>query len=1052
MKLLKLIIHRPIAVGMVYLVIAAVGLNFLSKMPLEEIPTADNPSIVVEAVFNGTNPETMEAFITSPIEAAISTVKGIKSVESSTFEGYSIIRAEFSDKVDMKYVELDIKERLAILEADFPPAVRTFVRPATANNRVLNRNQGQSQALRYTLTGNFRLEWIREYAEEEIQVQLQGLSGVGEVRLVGGRKRLIRIEIDKNKADLFGVNEFAIRQAIATSNIDRNAGFVYRDGTRFDIFIDNELSSVKEISSLLVASRTGNMVFVRDVAMIYDTFDEVQSVSRINGNPVVSVFVDMEETANTVTFVKEVDEMVEKLREDFPVTLQMIRQNNPAQKVEKDIADIKARAVFCILVIFMVLYIFLKNLNVPFLIISTIVFSELTTIILFYTFGISFNLLTIAGLALGFGMLVDSAIVVIDNIFRYREAGEEMYESAIKGTKEVFLPLLASVTTTSIVFIPFLYLDKDLRVAFTPVALAVSLSLLSSMVVAFTFIPTFALKFLPKKKESYQKNIEGNKIVKYLTDSYEKFIVFAVRKKYWTLGTAVLLLASSVGIYNYTVSSFGGFGGGSQRTQISVRVTLPSGAEFDRAEDIAKQFEDRILVSDYVKILYTTIGSQQTSRRSSSLTLRLTVEFTEEGENAGYPFLMYDELTGYASTFARVSIGVQGLGDYFSAGGFGGSGSNFRIKVKGYNFNDVARIADNLARNLEKTPRVKNVNSNQNYFSRGEKFETVIRIKRDKLAAFNVDVAQVIGVIERHVRSSGGASMTKIGGEEINYAVKVKDFEELQVEDLNNVMFTNALGESVRMRDVTEIGTQKVMNQIDRKDQQYERTVGFEYRGPQQMGKNLVDRLKEVTILPKGYEIEDSSGFNFISNRDKVQYWLVTIFAIIMVYMMTSSLYESLLHPLVVILTVPMALIGVFYIFFFAGQSFNRSAYIGVILLAGIVVNNSIILVDHINLLRSRGFDLYKAVIQGCKDRVRPILMTSATTILGMLPLVLFVEDSAKNSFSGSGQSMWYTISLASIGGLLSATPLTLSIIPVLYILIEEWRNKARKQWQSVDQ
>ncbi|MFC1564503.1 efflux RND transporter permease subunit [candidate division KSB1 bacterium] len=1046
MNLLAQSIKRPIAVAMIYLVIAALGINFLQKLPLQEVPTGQNlPSLNIRAGWPSTNPETMEAFVTSPLEGLVATIKGVKEVSSRTQEGYSLISAEFSEETDMKLAELELKEKISILYEELPEGVYY---PTVSLSQPESRQLGLSTAepLQYIITGNFTLEWIRKYAEDYISIPLQGIDGVSEVRLDGGKYRLIKLLVDQQKLDLFGVRESTINAVLRDANIDRPAGYIYKDGIRHDIFIDNQIKDVDELRKIMVRSYTGRMVYLTDIAEIIDGFEEPQSYFRINGNPVVNVTVEMEDGANVLEFTKAVDGIVEKVKQDFPETLQMIRTNDPSTRMQKDIANIQARAVFCILVIFLVLYVFLRNLKVPLLILSTIVFSELTTIILFYAFDLSFNILTIAGLALGFGMLVDSAIVVIDNIYRYREKGENAFDSAVKGSKEVFLPLLASVLTTSIVFIPFLYLDRNYRIVFTPVALAVALSLISSIAVAFTFIPTFAVKFLPKKNTELQDKIKKNKILQFMLGFYGRFIELVVRNKYATLVTVIMLFAGSVFVFSYTVQEFSFGGYGTQRTSIRVSVTLPEGTELDRGDEIAREFEDRVLGNENIRQVRTNVSQGTGGYYGNYLRLFVIIEFTEAAEETSYPYILYEELTAYASTFARVSITVQGMGDYFTAGGLGSTGVNFRIQVLGYNYNKVGEIAESLGRILERIPRVKNVNTNKSSSYRSsQKNETVIRINREALSSYDLTATDVLTVLSRYVRQSRYPGIMIVDGEEVRYAVKVEDFQDFQLVQLEDILFTDNSGRQVRMGDITEIGIQPVMSEIIRNNQQYEREVGFEYRGPAQIGERHVESIIETTVLPKGYKIQKSEGYRyFMTTRDKTKMWLSITFAVILVFMMTSSLYESVIHPFVVILTVPMAMIGVFLIFFFAGQNFSEAAYIGIILLAGIVVNNSIILVDHINLLRGRGMDLYTAVVQGCKDRVRPILMTSSTTILGLLPLIMFTERTR-----GYGENIWYAISLASIGGLLSATPLTLSVIPVLYILFEEWRNKLRKHWQA---
>jgi len=1028
MNIIHMSIRRPVAVAMLYLAVAAVGLYFFKKLPLEQLPTTYLPSLTINTVWQFTPPEIVEAFVTSPIEGIANTVKGVKEVSSTSYEGLSTVRASFVQGVDLDFAKMELNEKLTALQNEFPSNVG---RPNVIGSSVSSRTLGLDKPLplQYYVTGNYTLAELRQYALDNIETPLQGIDGVSEVEVIGGQPRLIKVEIDRKKAEMFGIRESMLSSEISSMEIKRNAGYIYRGSGRYDVFIENTAETLDDVKKLRIRNYRGELIPITHIASITDDFDEPFSHYRINGNPRVTLQIEQEEGTNTLKFSQAVEAKLEELKAGFPPSLQIIKDYDPSTRIERELANIEWRAVICIIFIVAVLYLFLWNVKVPLLILSTIFFSELITIILFYAFDIGFNIMTIAGLALGFGMLVDSSIVVIDNIFRYKERGESSIVSAEKGAREVFLPIVASVLTTSIVFIPFLYLTGDNRLLYFPMAMAVVFSLISSVLVAFTFIPTFALKVFPEDAESVRESIKKNRFLPQITGLYSRFIEFAIHKKYWTVATAVLLFAGSIYVYDKTSPSFyyGGISG--QDTYIYVSIRLPKGAELDQANAIAEEFENMTLGREYIKKVSANVQPERVSIR---------VEFSDKALETAFPYVLKDELTGYAATFAGVSISVSGVGDYFSSGGLGASsGYNFQIKIYGYNYNRVARIAEDMGRYLERIPRVHNIDTKGSGWRSSEIYESVIIIKRDELSAYDLDVQTVINQVDRYLRGNVRRTSVKIGGEEVQFAVKVKDFERFQLDELKNVVISVPNGAQVRLSKIAEITEQRTMEEIRRNKQQYERLVNFEYRGPAKMGQSIVDSIIDGWDVPNGYSIE-SGMFYMMQREEKIELWMVIAFAVLLVYMMTASLYESLIHPLVIILTVPMALIGVYLAFFFAGQTFDSSAYIGVILLAGIVVNNSIILVDHINLLRRKGMYLYAAVIQGCKDRIRPILMTSTTTILGLTPLILF-----SSATRGYGRQ-WYLLSLASIGGLISSTPLTLSVIPVLYILFEEWRRAFR--------
>ncbi|HDL17455.1 MAG TPA: efflux RND transporter permease subunit, partial [Bacteroidetes bacterium] len=709
----------------------------------------------------------------------------------------------------------------------------------------------------------------------------------------------------------------------------------------------------------------------------------------------------------------------------FPPTMRLIKEYDQSEDIRKELANLSSRAAFCILVIFLVLLVFLRNFISPAIILSTIFFSVMLTINFFYLADISLNLLTLAGLALGFGMLVDTSIVVFDNIFRYREQGAEPYIAALQGTKEVALPIIASTLTTISVFIPFLYMTGELRIYYLPFAMAVGLSLFSSLIVAFTFTPSLALHILRRRHEAVENHLNHPKtksrfLLQFLVKSYRLFLAFFLRHKIFTIFLTVLLFGASYRLFDkyVTKGSIWSWGGD---TYIRVGIRMPTGAELARTDEIARFFESKILGNKNVKKVFTNLSSEYGS---------IEIRFPREVQLTAVPLVLKEKLISYAAQIAGPNVSVSGFGPGFYRGG--GSSPSFRLEVLGYNYNEVKRIAGALGKRLQRNARVRDVNTNSSFWYGGDNlFEMTLRIDRRKLQRFNLTPTAVLNSVQAYLKESLDWRRIKIGGRELEYRVKMKGYRDFQLSELERLILHTSRHEQVRLNQVAKFGQRKVLSRIVRANQQYQRWVSFEYRGPYKLGNRFVDSILNSTQLPPGYKVKRGTFF-FLREEEKQQIYWVMAFSVLLVYMVTAGLFESLLYPLVVILTVPLALIGVFLIFYFTDTNFDRSAYIGVILLAGIVVNNAIILVDHINLLRHKGIALLDAVIQGAQDRFRPIIMTSATTILGLLPLVLF---------AGAEKGIWYALALSTIGGLFSSTLLVLVVIPVVYVIFSRRRK-----------
>jgi multidrug efflux pump subunit AcrB len=411
----------------------------------------------------------------------------------------------------------------------------------------------------------------------------------------------------------------------------------------------------------------------------------------------------------------------------------------------------------------------------------------------------------------------------------------------------------------------------------------------------------------------------------------------------------------------------------------------------------------------------------------------IEIRFPRHLELTSVPLIWKEVLIQHAVQHAGVSVSVHGFGQGFYGGG-GSAVASFQLKVLGYNYNEVFNIAKQVARRLERNARVREVDfTSSGRYGRGNLFELIIQPHREKLSRFKLSVAELMHKVTLHLQENLHQQTLLFQGQELRYTIKLAGAREFNTEDLLKMVIESPAGEKFLLAEVAEISPRRVMSSIDRENQQYQRMISFEFRGPHKLGQRFVESVIQSTHLPPGYKLEESGYFS-MSDKETQQIYLVLAVSLVLVFMVTAALFESLRQPFAVLLTVPLALIGVFLIFYLTDTNFDRNAYIGVILLGGIVVNNAILLIHHINKLREQGDDLIPAIINATEDRVRPILMTTLTTVLGLLPLVIFAEEQA---------SMWYTLALATIGGLLSSAPLVLFVIPSFYFSFAR-RNASR--------
>ncbi|MFQ5536866.1 MAG: efflux RND transporter permease subunit [Gemmatimonadota bacterium] len=1036
-------IRRPVAVAMTYLAVALLGGAAWRNIPIELLPDTRLPRLTVRGSWGGASPETVEAFLTSPLEAVIQQVEGVEKIVSESYEengvGVADIQVELARDTDMDFARLELAERVATLEEDLPEGVDRVVVEQYVPEEFREQNR---PFLRYTLTGPYTLEALRKHVDEVVAPEIGQVDGVAVVRAFGGLDRRLEIRLNDEQVAALGLDSWQIRQAVGGLDMVREVGAVREGGSQWTVTIVNRPGSAEDVRNAIIASAGPTPVRVGDIATVHDTYEEPRSFSRINGRPAVSFVVTKTIGANTVRVADAVKARMAELAALNPYGARFLLDDDESREIRRQLTDLRTRALISAGVIFLVLLGFLRSAPTTGLVFATIGFSVLIALNLIYFGGLTLNLLTLMGLAMGFGLVVDNSIVVLENIFRHRQRGAGPWGAAEEGAREVVLPILASTATTLIVFVPFVYLQGELRVFYVPLAVVVGLTLLASLFVAFTLVPALAGRIVGRvqggegsagedggateraraQESAAASPVPGARAPFYLR-FYRDVVGFNVRYPWVAIAVTVLAFGASYRLFDKYVNTWAMWGGGwGTRTYISVFIRLPRGSNLARTDELVRFFEQKLSQMPEVEKYTAEIRGNQGY---------MEITFPDTLENTAVPVAIKEQMVAYSLSFTGAEVRVYGYGPSFYGGG--GSPPNYAITVLGYNYQKVADIAEDLGRRLTRLSRVQEVDANASSrrFTRDRASEFVVRVDRARLAQHDLTVADLVNRLGAVVGGNAQLGYLKLGGEEVQYQVKLAETEDLDVLALREILIDTPAGRRIRLGDVVTIAPRNVLARIRRENQQYERTVAYEFRGPVKLGDLMRDAVLEATVVPAGYTVKKGDVNWWVREEDRRQIWMVLAVALLLVYMVTAAVFESLVQPLAVILTVPMALIGVYLIFFYSGAPFTREAYIGVIMMLGIVVNNAILLVDHINGIRRRGEEpmLYDAIVRGTLERVRPILMTTTTTVLGLLPLVLFG--------GGAGSKIWDALALVLIGGLLSSTLFVLTITPAVYRVLE---------------
>ena len=1022
--MIRLAVKRPVAVSMFYVAVALLGVVAWRNIPIELLPDTELPQLTVEAFWRGASPEATEAFLTAPLEAAIQQVRGVDKISSTSEEqqgqGVARITVEFERDVDMDFVRLELSERLAVLEDELPVGV---VGPNVSPYVPREFEDQYRPFLEYTITAPFTLEAIRAHLDDIVGPEILQVEGVATIDIRGGRDRLLELEFDQDALRSLGLSPLTIRQRVLDLEQVREAGTVYDNGKLRNLAVRQRAGSVADIRNLVVLSDKGRLVRLSDVAVVRDTYEDYTSHYRIDGQPAIAFSVIKEHGTNTVEVADRVKARLAGIEHLNPAGARIFLDWDESEDIRAQLTDLRERAIVAALVIFAVLLLFLQSFRSAAIIFATIAFSILIALNLIYFGGLTLNVLTLMGLAMGFGLIVDNAIVVLENVYRKRRAGEAPEEAAVAGTREVVLPIMAATATTLIVFIPFVYLQGELRVYYVPLAIVVGMSLLASLLVAFSFIPSLAARILGSVAVS-SALVERDPVY---VRAYGSMVGFTSRNPWITIAVAMGAFYGSWHLFDKYVNRgvlWGGLFGSS--SYIDIRISLPRGEELERTDELARFFEEKLLRTPEVERFTTTVWAQRAFIRA---------EFPEEIEQTQIPVAIKEQMVAFSYQFGGAEVRVYGYGPSFYGGG--GSPPNYTIQIFGYNYERVRDIAEGMKRRLERFSRVREVDTNAGgrWWGSEKSSEVVLVLDRERLVMHNLSTRDVVGQVQVAVGGRTGQGQIRVGGEELGFELKMAGYRDLDVLELAETLIRSPGGD-VRLADIAEITERDVLNVIQRVDQQYQRSVRYEFRGPRKLGDRYRDAVIASTELPDGYRIEGQQTWAW-SDEEQTQIYIVLGVSLVLVFMVTAALFESLRQPVCVLLTVPMALVGVFLMFFYTGASFTREAYIGVIMMGGIVVNNAILLIDHVNQLRRKlGLHLMDAVVRGTLERVRPILMTSATTVLGLLPLVIFSDYADAN--------IWNALGYALIGGLLSSTLFVLTVTPALYVLFEKGPERKR--------
>ncbi len=1018
--LIRWIIHHPVSVILIIFIVVLVGSLSLSRLPVEIRPQRQSQQIQITAQWRGQTPETIQRIITVPLENTVSQIKDVNSVQSSTGVGTASIILSFSPKANIKYAYVEVQERIALLQESLPREVVIHIEPYFENEE--EEQAQRSSFMTLELSGPYSINQVRRMADERIVPALKGIEGVGRVEVYGGSRLYARVDLDPAKMQKLGLQLVDISRAIHSHIQRKGLGEVIVDEQRFLLLLDNVPEQIHDIANIPLINKAPWRL--KDVAVITTDYEKPTSLARHNFNPLVTIDIFKAAGVNALSFSRDIHTLVNQLKLNLPADLQLIIIKDNTNDLRRELRSLGIRATVILSIVFLILFLLFRRLFLSIITLIIIALSILCAAIFLYFIGYTINVVTLAGIALVFGMLVDNAIVVIENIQRHEREDVDIKEAGLKGTLEIFHPMIGATATTLLVFFSLVFLEGRLGDYYRPLAFALGFSLLSSLLLAITLIPALYSRFskwFDKQTPSRRFNFFTG-----LNRIYQKFLVWNIRhrKIIYLLFTLSLIITSYLFINRVPR---GGFYRWYLPNTLRVYIGAPRGVTLKTLDDIARSFEERIK--------FTAIPCDvQTKIDVRSATARINITFSDSILYTIAPFMLKEHLISQAVNYAGVAIHVSGFGDAFFNGGYKiytyyGS----RLDVIGPQYNRLQKICESLLDMIKRTPRVSEgvvVPSARNLYYLDLKEITMSTTLKDiwNRGFTYREFANQIGLYLRRQMSQQDIS---IQNNRIPLQLTVED-RLPQLTELQDLTIQTSRGWKYRIGNFLKTRKAPLPMWIDKENQQYRFTIAWDYRGPSDMAEDYKKSIIENISLPPGYKLS-KHDWVFLTKKEEADLLRLLLVVVCGTYIILAALYESFRRPLVIFFSIPFALIGIFLAYLLFDRTFDVNGYLGLILLSGIVVNNAIILVDRIAQLSREGVPLIDAIINGTLQRIRPIFITTFTTIGGLIPL-LFLET--ETSFLSD---ILEALSFVTISGLLGSTLLTITLIPLVYYSIEKF-------------
>ena len=1044
MAIYQTAINKPITTALIFVGIIVFGVFSFSKLPIDQFPAMDIPYVSIMTTYPGANGSEIETNVTKVLENSLNSVDGLKEITSQSKDNISVVSLQLNWGQNLDESVNDVRSAIDMVNDNLPdgcsrPMIFKF---STSNFPIMQ----------YAITAKESYAGLEKILENNVVNVLNRIDGIGNISLSGTPERYIYIDLDQSKLDAYKISVEQIGQAISANNLNLASGSIKMGKEQYQLRVQSEYVESSEINNIVVANRLGKNIFVKDLANVRDTIRDVNLDERINGQNGIRMVIMKQTGANTVAIVKKVKKMMtEDIMPGLPPDIKAQIIYDSAQTIQNSIDGLSEAVMLAFVFVALVVMFFLGRWRATLIIILSIPISLICAFIYLFVADSSINIISLASLTIAVGIVVDDAIVVLENIMRHIERGSRPREAAIYATNEVWVSVIATTMVIVAVFLPLTMLGGQAGILFKEMGWIVSICITVSATVAIALTPMLSSLLLKSKKEiinekgeveeiSANANWYENTVMKWLA-ALDKWYANLLR---WCLGHKLVtsLIALAVVIIGFSPVFMGKIGFNFMAQQdngyMSLKIELQRGTRVEESMRVARQIEaDLKSLAPEIKLIASTTGSSDDAgfsalmNQSSNNIITMTVTFPERSQRQRTVFEIAEVFRQYLGNradvvFSNVSTNV----------GFGGSGNNnVSVEIYGYDFEATNKVAEEIKNKMKDVKGARNITVSRDE----DRAELQINFDKEKLALSGLSAAQVATAVRNRVNGYQ-AGYLKEDGDEYKIVVRLKEEFRNSITDIEEMTLQTPTGSLIKVKELAKVSEFWAPPTIDHKRRQRIVSVSVTPAGTSLL--ELANAAREIARgidLPQGVVINVGGTYEdqMEMSRDMGSLMLLII---LLVYIVMASQFESFSKPFLILLgSIPFAFAGAFLALFVTGQELEMVGMLGMILLVGIVVKNGIVLVDYINLMRDRGYELNEAIALSGESRLRPVLMTAITAILGMVPMALSTAE---------GSEIWIPLGIVVIGGLLFATVVTLVIVPVLYALMSRHGERDKKAKQ----